>query len=64
MVSSNFLERFKFERKLESTKTRINIMLSVSLSSVFPHKVHNIRFGKQIRVLFQIMVPIKLGPLM
>ena len=34
------------ERKLEGT--RIEIMLSASLSSVFSHKVHNIRSEKQI----------------
>ena len=39
------------ERKLERTRTRIKIMLPVSLSSVFSHKVHNIRFEKQIRIL-------------
>ena len=39
------------ERKLERIRTRIKIMLSASLSSVFSHKVHNIRFEKQIRIL-------------
>ena len=37
------------ERKLE--RTRVKIMLSVSPSPVFSHKVHNIRFEKQIRIL-------------
>ena len=32
-------------------KTRIKTMLSASPSSVFSHKVHNIRFEKQIRIL-------------
>ena len=32
VVSSNFQERFRFERKLERTKTRIKIMLSASPS--------------------------------
>ena len=35
------------ERKLERTSTRTKIMLSASPSSVFSHKVHNIRFEKQ-----------------
>ena len=39
------------ERKLERIRTRIKIVLSASLSSVFSHKVHNIRFEKQIRIL-------------
>ena len=39
------------ERKLERTRTRIKIMLSASLSLVFSHKVHNIRFEKQIHIL-------------
>ena len=38
------------ERKLE--RTRMKIILSASLSSVFSDKVHNIRFEKQIRILF------------
>ena len=37
------------ERKLE--RTRMKIMLSASLSSAFSHKVQNIRFEKQIRIL-------------
>ena len=37
------------ERKLE--RTRMKITLSASPSSVFSHKVHNIRFEKQIRIL-------------
>ena len=39
------------ETKLEITRTRIKIMLSTSLSLVFSHKVHNIRFEKQICIL-------------
>ena len=37
------------ERKLE--KTRIKMMLSSFPSLVFSHKVHNIRFEKQIHIL-------------
>ena len=37
-------------RKLERIGTRIKIMLSASPSSVFSHKVNNIRFEKQIRI--------------
>ena len=37
------------ERKLE--RTRMKIILSASPSLVFSRKVHNIRFGKQIRIL-------------
>ena len=47
------------ERKLE--KTQMKIMLSASPSLVFLHKVHNIRFQKQICTLSKLMV-IKLGP--
>ena len=39
------------KRKLERTRSRIKIMLSASPSSVFSHKVHNIKFEKEIRVL-------------
>ena len=37
------------ERKLEQTKMKI--MLSASSLLFFSHKVHNIRFEKQIRIL-------------
>ena len=37
------------KRKLE--RTRMKIMLLASLSLAFSHKVHNIRFEKQIRIL-------------
>ena len=37
------------EEKL--VRTRMKIMLSVSPSFVFTHKVHNIRFEKQIHIL-------------
>ena len=37
------------ERKLE--RTRMKIMISASPSSVLSHKVHNIRFEKQTRIL-------------
>ena len=36
------------QRKLE--KTRTEIMLSVFPSTVFSHKVRNVRFEKQIRI--------------
>ena len=39
------------ERKLERTRSRIKIMLSASPSSVFSHRVHNIRFEKEILIL-------------
>ena len=39
------------ETELERTRTTIKIMLSASPSSVFSHKVHNIRFEKQVRIL-------------
>ena len=38
------------ERKLGKTRSRIKIMLSASLSSVFSHKVHNIKFEKEIHI--------------
>ena len=47
------------ERKKE--KTRMKIMLSASLPLLFSHKVHNIRFEKQIGILSQLTV-IDLGP--
>ena len=39
------------ETKLERTKIRINITLFASPFLGFSHKVHNIRFEKQIRIL-------------
>ena len=39
------------EGKLERTRSRIKIMLSASPSSVFSHRVHNIRFEKEILIL-------------
>ena len=39
------------ETELERTRTTIKIMLSASPSSVFSHKVHNVKFEKQIRIL-------------
>ena len=39
------------ETKLERTRTKIKMILSMSPSLVFSHKVHNIRFEKQIRIL-------------
>ena len=59
VVSSNIQERLNFERKLERIKTRIKIVLSASPSQVFPHKVYNIRFEKQIRILSLLIVPIR-----
>ena len=47
--------------KLERTRTRIKIMLSSSLSSVFLQKFRNIRFERQIRILSSITV-LELGP--
>ena len=51
-------ERFNWEKARknkkietnENNETRMKIMLPVSLSSVFSHKVHNVRFEKQIRI--------------
>ena len=37
------------KRKLE--RTRMKIMLLASFSLAFSHKIHNIRFEKQIRIL-------------
>ena len=42
------------ERNLENTKMKI--MLSASPSLFFLHKVHNVRFEKQIRILSQLTV--------
>ena len=39
------------ETELERTRTRMKMMLFASPSSVFLHKVHNIRFEKQMRIL-------------
>ena len=39
------------ETELERTRTRMKIMLFASPSSVFSHKVHNIRFEKQMGIL-------------
>ena len=39
------------ERKLARTRSRIKIMISASTSSVFSHKVHNIRIQKEIPIL-------------
>ena len=39
------------KRKLERTRSRIKIILSASPSSVFSHKVHNIKFEKEIHIL-------------
>ena len=39
------------EAELERTRTRMKMMLFASPSSVFSHKVHNIRFEKQMGIL-------------
>ena len=54
-------ERFNWDTKLERTKRRIKLMLSASPSLVFSHKVHKIRFEKQIRILSYLKL-IELGP--
>ena len=54
-------ERFNWDTKLERTKRRIKLMLSASPSSVFSHKVHKIRFEKQVRILSYLKL-IELGP--
>ena len=51
VVISNFHERFNWDKALERTRTSIKIMLCTSPSSVFSHKVRDIRFEKQIRIL-------------
>ena len=48
---AQIFRRVLTDRNLERTRSRIKIMLSASPSSVFSHKVHNIRFEKQIRIL-------------
>ena len=48
---AQFFRKDLTETKLERTRKRIKIMLSISPSSVFSNKVHNIRFEKQIRIL-------------
>ena len=43
---AQIFRKYLTERKLERTITRIKLMLSASPTSVFSHKVHNIRFEK------------------
>ena len=43
---AQIFRKYLTERKLERTTTRIKLMLSASPTSVFSHKVHNIRFEK------------------
>ena len=43
--------KYLTERKLERTRARIKIMLSASPSSVFAHKLDNIKFEKQVHIL-------------
>ena len=39
------------EKKLVRKRSRIKIMISASISSIFSHRVHNIRFEKEIPIL-------------
>ena len=48
---AQIFRKYLTERKLKRTRARIKIMLSASPSSVFSHKVHNIKSEKQIRIL-------------
>ena len=55
IVKNNGKEGLKILKKdlteIKLQRTRMKIMLSVSPSSVFSHKVLNIRFEKEIRIL-------------
>ena len=48
---AQIFKKYFTERKLGRAWTRIKTMLSAFPSSVFSHKVHNIKFEKQIRIL-------------
>ena len=48
---AQIFRKYLTERELERTRTRIKLMHSASPTSFFSHKVHNIRFKKQIRIL-------------
>ena len=48
---AQFFRKDLTETKLERTRTRIKIIRSAFPSLVFSHKVHDIRFEKQIRIL-------------
>ena len=50
-VFPQIFKKYLTDRKLEKTRTRIKKMLSASPSSVFSHKVHDIKFEKQTRIL-------------
>ena len=49
---ARIFRKYLTERNLERTRARIKIILSASPSSVFSHKVNNIKFEKQILILF------------
>ena len=42
---------FRKDLRIKRTRTRIEIILSASPLEFFPHKVYNIRFVKEIRIL-------------
>ena len=48
---AQFFRKELTETKLERKRARIKIIRSAFSSWVFSHKVHNIRFEKQIRIL-------------
>ena len=48
---AQFFRKDLTETKLERKRARIKIIRSAFSSWVFSHKVHNIRFEKQIRIL-------------
>ena len=58
VVSSNFLERFNWEK---ARKSKNEIILSASPSLFLSHKAHKIKYEKQIRILSQLTVT-ELGP--
>ena len=45
---AHIFRKYFAERKLGRTRTRIKLMFYASPTSVFSHKIHNIRFEKQI----------------
>ena len=57
---AQIFRKYLTEKKLERTITRVKIVLSVSPSLVFSHKVRNVRFEKQISILSKLIV-IELG---
>ena len=48
---AQIFRKYLTDRKLERKTTRIKIILSASTSLVFSHKVNNIRFEKQLRII-------------